>query len=156
MGQCIYHRGTYSMQTTTGLVSAVIKFSARMQRGKYQTLRRHSLLMHPHRDSTAVIRYGTGTVRFQDHLNPVTVPCQMLVHRVIHDLIDQMIQTLSRNTSYIHTRTFPDRFESFKHRDTAGVITVFLCHNTFLSILFLPLYLFFLSPVLSFGSSHRL
>ena len=53
--QCIYHRGTYAVKTTTGLIRTIIKLSTRMKGGKYQTLRRYSFLMHSNRNSTSII-----------------------------------------------------------------------------------------------------
>ena len=100
-----------------------------MERGKHQALRRHAFFMHAHRDTPAVIRDGAGAVRFQHYLYPGTVACQMLVHGIVHDLIDQMVQPLSAGASYIHSRTHPDRFQPFQHRYAAGVIRLLACHT---------------------------
>ena len=54
-GKSIYHRGTYAVKTTAGLIRTVIKLSTRVKGGKYQTLRRYSFFMHSNRDSTSVI-----------------------------------------------------------------------------------------------------
>jgi AGZA family xanthine/uracil permease-like MFS transporter len=32
----------------------------------------------------------------------------MLIHRVVHDFVDQMVETFSGNAAYIHTRSLPD------------------------------------------------
>ena len=62
-------------------------------------------------------------------MNGVTVPGQMLVHRVINYLIYQMVQTLSRYRAYVHTRAGPDRLESLKHRYGISAIFLFpVCH----------------------------
>ena len=127
--QCIHHRRTYPMQTAAGLVITVIKFSSRMECGKYQTLCRHSLFMHANRNTTAVIDNRSRTILFQIHLDPVTFPCQMFIHRIIHDLIHQMVQTFSGNTSDVHTRSLPNRFQSFQYGYTCCIIGFLLCHT---------------------------
>ena len=60
----IYHRGTYAVQTTAGLVCGVIEFTAGMQSREYQTLRADSFFVHSNGNTTSVIFYCGGAVRF--------------------------------------------------------------------------------------------
>ena len=121
------------MQASAGLICRIVKFSSGMECRKYQPGCRHSLFMHPHRDTTAVIIHCGRAVRLQRYLDPVTETGQMFIHRVIHDLIDQMIQSLGGHAAYLHTRTLPHCLQAFQDRDTAGVISGRLCHSHFLS-----------------------
>ena len=63
-GKGIYHRGTYAVQTTAGLVGGVIEFTAGMKSREYQTLRADSFFVHSHGNTTSVIFYRGGAVRF--------------------------------------------------------------------------------------------
>ena len=86
-GQCIYHRRTYAVKTAAGFVNRSVEFSSRMEGGKYQSLRRHSFLMHPYWDPSAVIFYCGRSVRLQSHPDTGTETGQMFIHRIIYDFI---------------------------------------------------------------------
>ncbi len=79
------------MQAAAGLISIVIKFSACVQRRKNKSFRTDSLFVHPHGNTAPVIRDRSGTVRLQNHFYSVAESGQMLVHGVVHDLIDQVV-----------------------------------------------------------------
>ena len=76
----------------------------------------------PHRNATAVIDYGDGVVHVNGHLNLRAEPSQRLVHRVIHHLIDQMVQAALARRADIHGRALPHRLEVFQHLDAVGVV----------------------------------
>ena len=63
-GKGIYHRGTYAVQTTAGLVGGIIEFTAGMKSREYQTLRADSFFVHSNGNTTSVIFYCGGAVRF--------------------------------------------------------------------------------------------
>ena len=60
----IYHRGTYAVQTTAGFVGGIIEFTAGMQSREYQTLRADSFFVHSHGNTTSVVFYRGGAIRF--------------------------------------------------------------------------------------------
>ena len=93
--QRIDHRRTHPVKPPAGLISRTVKLSSCMKGGEHQPFCRHSLFMHVHRYSPAVIFHRAGPVPLQYHMDFVTVTCQMLVHCIVHNLIDQMIQTFS-------------------------------------------------------------
>ena len=49
-------------------------------------------------------------------MNLRTVSGKMLIHGIVNDLIDQMIETAARNTSYIHAGPHPDCLEPLQNR----------------------------------------
>ena len=100
------------MQTAAGFVGIVVKLAARMQGRKNQTLCADALFMHAHGNASSVILNRSGAVRFQIDLYGGTVPCQMLVHGIVHDFINQMVKSLGGNTSYVHTGTFSNCFQA--------------------------------------------
>ena len=143
--KCIYYRRTYTMKTTTCLISRIIEFATCMKRRKHQSLRRHSLFMHIYRNSTSVVCYSTGTVLLQNYIDQAAVSCQMFIYCIIHDLVDQMIQSLPGYTSNIHTRTFAYRFQSFQNRYAPSIVGFLFRHRSiFLSFLTLLIQTFVL------------
>ena len=52
----------------------------------------------------------------------------MLVHSVIHDFINQVVQALRGNAADIHARSFPHCLQSLQHRNAGSVIGCILCH----------------------------
>ena len=62
--KCIYYRGTYTVQTTAGLISGVVKFTAGMQGREYQTFRTDPFFVHSHGNTTSVVFYRGGAIRF--------------------------------------------------------------------------------------------
>ena len=123
------------MQSSARLIRAVVKFTACMQRRKDKPLRRHAFCVHADRNATSIVLYRRTSVFFQCDLDVGAVAGQMLIYRVVHDLVNEVIQSFSRNASDVHARTLPDSFESFQHRNRAGVICVAFCHVSFLSFL---------------------
>ena len=89
--QSIDNRRTYSVKSSACLVSGIVKFAACMKRSKYQSLCRHSFLMHIYRDSPSVVCYCTGTILLQNYMDQTAVSCQMFIYCVIYDLINEMI-----------------------------------------------------------------
>ena len=60
----IYHRGTYAVQTTAGLICGIVELTAGMQSRKYQTLRADPFFVHSHGNTTSVVFYRGGAIRF--------------------------------------------------------------------------------------------
>ena len=52
----------------------------------------------------------------------------MLVHSVIHDFINQVVQALRGNAADIHARSFPHCLQSLQHRNAGSVIGCILCY----------------------------
>ena len=128
-GQGIHYGRTHTVQAAACLIGRIVKFTAGMQSGEYKTFGAHAFFMHPYRNTSPVIIHRSRAVGFQRDLNSVAVTCQMLIHRIIHDFIYQMIQSLGRNTADVHTRSFPYRFQSLQYSYTGSVIiTVVFSH----------------------------
>ena len=119
------------METSGNLIPAGAELSSCMEHGKDHLHRRKpGLLVDAHRDTPAVIGDHRRAVRFQNHLNIMTISRQMLVHGIIHNLINQMIQSLGRHTSYVHSRTFTDGLQPFQNRYTVRIICLLIHEKT--------------------------
>ena len=118
------------MKSAACLICGIIKLTACMKGCKNKTLRRYSLGMHIHRDPSSIIFYCTGTVLLKNYMDTAAVPCKVLIHRIVYDLIYQMVQSLSGYASDIHTGALSHGLEALQDRDTARIISVFFCHST--------------------------
>ena len=89
--QCVDDGRTNAMQTATGLVSLIVKLTACVKGGKNHTLRRYALFMHFNRNAAAAVLNRTGTVCLQGYPDGTAEPGQVLVHRIVYNLINQMV-----------------------------------------------------------------
>ena len=79
------------MQTATGLVSLIVKFTACVKGGKNHTLRRYALFMHFNWNAAAAVLNRTRTVCLQGYPDGTAEPGQVLIYRIVHNLINQMV-----------------------------------------------------------------
>ena len=86
--QRIHDRRTNSMQTSARLVRIIIKFTTSMQCRENNTCSRHAFGMHAYRNASSVILNGAGSVCFQSHPDCIAHSCQMLVNRVVNNLVN--------------------------------------------------------------------
>ena len=117
------------MQTAAGLIGLIVKLTACVEGGKYHTFRRHALFMHLHRNAAAAVLHRAGTVRLQCDPDGIAETSQMLVHRIVHDLVDQVIESLCANAADIHARAFSHCFQTFQDCNAVCVILC-ICHVT--------------------------
>ena len=80
--------------------------------------------MHADRNTTSVIFHRTGAICLKGHPYFITGTCQMLIHGIVDNLINQVVESFGRCTSDIHSRTFPDRFKPLQYRYDASSISV--------------------------------
>ena len=69
------------------------------------------------REVGTVIQIGDGIARVDGDGDMVAELGQRLIDGVVHDLVDQMVQTGGRRRADIHTRTLPNRLQTLKHLD---------------------------------------
>ena len=82
------------MQTAGNLVSAAAEFAAGMQLCKDKVHRISSgLVIDPHRDPAAVIHDRDRVAGMDDHGDFRAESCQRFVDRIVHDLIDKVMET---------------------------------------------------------------
>ena len=134
-GKGVNRGRTNTMKTAACLIDGIVKLSAGMKCRKHHAFRRHSLFMHSHGNSSTVIFHGTASVRFQRNINGIAKTRQMLIHRVVHYLINTVIKSLCTCASDIHTGALSYRLKTFKDCDTALVIIILWCHEKILSYL---------------------
>ena len=89
-------------------------------------------------NAAAVVPDRDGIIFLQGDGNFIAESPQMLIHGVVHNLIDQMVDAGNPDAADIHTRTAPDGLQSLQDGDTARIILFccilfhtkpFLCRN---------------------------
>ena len=120
-GQGIDDGGADAMQTAGYLVSATAELAAGMQDGVNDLYTGDARLgLDIDRDTTAIVDDRDGVVRIDGNLDFGAVAGQSLVHSVVDDFIDQVMQTGGGGAADVHTRTASDRFQTFQDLDTVG------------------------------------
>mgnify|MGYP000512000559 CR=1 FL=1 len=116
------------METAACLVGRIIKLTSGVEGCKYKTLRGNAFLVHANRDTSAIIRNSGGASLFNVTMDLTAKTGQMLVHRVVNNLVDKMVQAL-RETLPMY---MPGRLRTpldLPHGNTVGIIRIGWCHN---------------------------
>ena len=139
VGEGIYNRGTYTVQTTGYLVSPTAKLTAGMQNRKYDFYCRDTcFVIDAYRNSSSVINNGDGIVFIDGYINGITESCQCFIHRIVYDLIYQMMQSSAGCGTNIHSRTLSYSFQTFQYLNLIravfmfyrGIVPIFFAHDS--------------------------
>lgn len=78
--------------------------------------------MQAHGDTAAVVGDADPTIGEQCHRDGVGVTGESLVDRVVHDLVDEVVQTTFAGGTDVHPGALTDRLQAFKDGDRASVV----------------------------------
>ena len=116
LGQGIDHRRAHAVETARDLVAAAAELTAGVENGIDHLGGGDALLgVDTAGDASAVVDDGNAVALVDDDLDLVAVPRQSLVDGVIHDLIDQVMQTADGGGTDVHTGTLTHRLQAFQH-----------------------------------------
>ena len=122
-GQGVDNGRADAVQAAGDFVSGAAKLAAGVQHGQTDLDRRAvELGMLVHREAAAVIADRHGSVGMDDDQDIVAIARQGFVDRVVHDLIDQVVQAARVRRTDIHARTLPHGFQALKHLDLRRVV----------------------------------
>ena len=112
------------MQAAGDLVAAALaELAAGVQDGEHDLEGGLVLLLHLRdRDAAAVVDDRDRVVRVDRHRDRVAVAGERLVHRVVHDLVDEVVQPADAGRADVHARTLADGLEALEDRDVLGVV----------------------------------
>ena len=134
-GKCIHNRCSDTVEAAGYLVSAAAKLSAGM---KHREDNLHSRLaglrIDPDRDAAPVIRYRDRIIRMDDDADMRAVAGKRLIDRIVHNLIDEVMQASRRSRTDVHARSLPDRLKPFQDLDLVrpvltGHFRIFCSHS---------------------------
>ena len=69
-----------------------------------------------------VVRYAQRAVGFEFHFYAIGKPGNRFVHGVVEHFGEEVVQRAFVDAADIHSRSFPNRFESFENLDVLGGI----------------------------------
>ena len=76
------------------------------------------------RDAAAVVDDGEVAVGVEVDLDAARVPGDRLVHRVVDDLGEEVVERVGVGAADIHAGPAPDRLEAFQNLDVGGRVGV--------------------------------
>ena len=128
--ESINNRRTNAVQTAGNLIAAATELAASMQNGIYNSdCGKTSLLLYTDRDTASIILYVDDITRQDLYIDAVAVAGKRFVDRIIHDLVDEVVQAAWTGGTDVHTRAFPDSFQTFENLDLVrAVIRIHMCH----------------------------
>src|SRR5204863_2041367 len=85
--------------------------------------------VHVHRNAAPVVAHGAAAVGLDGDGDLVAVAGQRLVHRVVHDFVDQVVQAAHADIADVHGGPLAHRLETFEDGDAGGVVMVALGFN---------------------------
>ena len=121
-GEGIDDRYADAVQTAGGLVNLGVEFAAGMQRAHDDFERGffRKFRMRIDRNAAAVVGHGQKAIGAQFDFDEAGVTGQRLVHRVVDDFGEQMMQRLLVGAADIHAGPAAHRLEAFQHLDIPG------------------------------------
>ena len=122
-GEGVDHGDADAVQAARDLVGAVVELAARVQGGHHHLGGGPALGgVHVDRDAAAVVRDGHAVVLVDGDRDLLAVAGDRLVDRVVHHLVDEVVETLGTGGPDVHRGPFSDRLEAFQNLDRAGVV----------------------------------
>ena len=131
--KCIHDRCADTMQTAGNLITATAKLTAGMKDSINDCCRRNALSgVNSCRNPSTVIRDTDDIIRENFNLDFCAVPCQCFINGIVHNLIDQMMQTINTGRADIHTWTDTNRLKTFQDLNLFRTIAFFFHFFTLL------------------------
>ena len=124
-GERVHDRRADAVQAAGGGVGAAAELAARVQPGHAPARRRRawsSLVVDG--DAAAVVAHLGRPVGVQDDLDPGAVAAERLVHRVVEDLPEAVLQPPAVGRADVHAGALADRVQALKDRQVLGAVGV--------------------------------
>ena len=97
-----------------------------MELGQHHLHGRHLLAIaqvhHIHGNAAAVVDHGNRVIEVDDDFNTGRVTRQRLIDRVIHDLINQVMQAHLAGRADVHGRAQPHRLQALENFDVVACV----------------------------------
>ena len=122
-GQSVDDRDTNTVQPTGHLVTAATELPTGVQNGQdhlHCRLFLHRMVVHG--NSATIIDDSDPTVGEQRHVDGRGVTGHRLVHRVVDDFVDEVVQAPLTGGPDVHARAFADGIEALENGDRTCVV----------------------------------
>src|SRR5699024_413557 len=113
--QRVHNRDTHTVEPTGNRIPAAAKFPAGVH-DRHDHLNGAFIFggVNRHGNTAAVIFNALAAIFLDGDVDRARVAGQGLIHRDIHDLIDQVVVSTFRGGADIHARTYPNCLETFQ------------------------------------------
>ena len=123
LGKRVHDGRAHAVQAAGNLIAAAAELAARVQDREHDRHRRKArLVLDAHRDAAPVIRDAHNVPRQDLHVDPVAEARERLVDRVVHDLIDEVMQALRPRRRDIHAGPLAHSLQSLQNLDLVFII----------------------------------
>ena len=118
LGKGVDDARAHAVQTAGDLIASAAELAARVQHG-VDDLERGAprLRLNVDGDTAAVIHNGDGVALVDRHLDLRAVARKRLVDGVIHNFVNEVVQSARGRGADIHARALAHRLQSFEHLD---------------------------------------
>jgi hypothetical protein len=119
-------RDADAVQAARDLVGVLIELPAGVQLGHDHLGRRNAFLpVNADRNPPTVVAHRHGTIAVQDHLDGVAIAGERLVDRVVHHLVDHVVQAGTVfGVADIHARPLAHGVEPAQDLDRLGIVGI--------------------------------
>ncbi len=123
-GERVHHRDADAMEAARGFIDLRVEFAAGMERGHDHFEGRLVLELGVRIDGNAAAIVGDGQVAVGIivHVDPGGMARHRLVHGVVHDFGEEMMQRLFIGAADIHAGPAADGLQPLQHLDVGGGI----------------------------------
>ena len=119
----VHHRHANTVQAARHLVTASAKLAAGMEHGEHRF--QGALAgagVNIGGDAAAVVGHPAGAIGLQGDHDVGAVARQGFIHRVIHHLVNQVVQTAGTGAADVHPRALTHRLQTLKNLDLLGAV----------------------------------
>ncbi len=130
MGRQSVHTGyTHTVQTARNLVGILVKLTPCVQDGHDHFEGRTVFLrVHGHGDAATVVLNGDRIAFVDGYFYGCGMAGKRFVNGVVHNFIDQVVQTFLTHIADVHRGAFTNGFESFQDLDTIRAVLLGFTH----------------------------
>ena len=123
LGERVDDRRAYAVQTAGYFVTPAAELSAGVKDCEHNFYGRDSgLMIYTNGNAASVVTDGDGIALVNCHFNMVAGTCKSLINRVVHYLIDEMMEASGRGGTDVHTRSLADCLKTFENLNLIGAI----------------------------------
>jgi hypothetical protein len=124
LGERVDDRDPDAVQAARDLVAAALaELAAGVEDREHDLGRGALLLLHDvDRDAAAVVGDRDAVVRMDDDLDLVGLACERFVDRVVHHLVDQVVEPALARGADVHPRPLADGFQALEDGDVLGAV----------------------------------
>ncbi len=124
--QRVHDADAHSVQTPGDLVATATELATRVQDGERHLHAGLPVLGNVvYGDAPAIICDRDRVVGVDDDIDRGAEPCQRFVHRVVDDLVDQVVEAFGTCRANVHARSLANRFKAFEDLDIFAGIRAF-------------------------------